>query len=83
MPEDLDVPDEGTFTDCDEDKFGSWGTTSEPTARYQQFPGQIDEVWIVDIDGQAAVINGMYYAETPAETVAEMRTIVNSITFPN
>jgi len=83
VPEDLKVPDEGTFTDCDEDKFGSWGTTSEPTARYHQFPGQIDEVWIVDIDGQAAVINGSYYAETPAETVAEMRAIINSITFPN
>ncbi|MGK2849406.1 MAG: hypothetical protein ACSLFN_00610 [Candidatus Limnocylindrales bacterium] len=82
VPEDLVAPLEGTFTDCDEDKFASWGTDSEPgPARYQQFPGQVDEVWIVDIDGQAAVIDASYSADTPAETVAEMRAIIESIDF--
>ena len=82
VPEDLEVPQEASFVGCDQGNFGSWGTTEEPgPARYQQFPGQIDEVWIVDIDGQAAVIDGTYYAATPGETVAELREVIESITF--
>lgn len=83
VPADYTVASEGKFVVCDQEKFASWGSSSEPgiPARYQQFPGQIDEVWVVDIDGQAAVIDGMYFPETPAETVAELRAIINSIDF--
>jgi hypothetical protein len=80
VPGDLESPKEGEFTACDQGRFASWGTDDEPgPARYHQIAGQIDEVWIVDIDGQAAVIDGMYASDTPAETVAEMRAIVESI----
>ncbi len=82
VPDDLDVPEEGSFVDCDDDHFGSWGSSGEPgPARFHQLPGQTDEVWVVNIEGQAAVIDAGYYEETPAEDVAEMRAIVNSIDF--
>jgi hypothetical protein len=78
----LTVPDDATFSECDQGYFGSWGTTDEPTpGRYHQGPGQIDEVWILDVNGVPMVIDSMYYAGTPAEHVAEIRAIVESATF--
>jgi hypothetical protein len=87
----LHVPDAAVFTgpvgneefsDCDQGFFGSWGTDDEPTpSRYHQGPGQIDELWILDVDGVLVVIDTAYYADTPVEHVEEVRAIVASITF--
>jgi hypothetical protein len=78
----LNVPDDAVFSECDEGYFGSWGVATETTpARYHQGPGQIDEVWILDVDGVLTVIDTAYYAGTPAEHVAEMRAIVESASF--
>jgi hypothetical protein len=83
----LHVPDDATyaagrFTDCDQGYFGSWtaGATLEPY-RYHQGPGQIDELWILDVDGVLVVIDTAHYAGTPAEHVEELRAIVRSATF--
>jgi len=84
----LHVPDDiaysaGEFTDCDQGKFGSWsmGTTDLSPHRYHQGPGQIDEVWILDVDGLLVVIDWTYYERTPADDVGELRAIVESATF--
>lgn len=83
----LHVPDDaaysaGEFTDCDQGYFGSWGTDTEPTpARYHQGPGQIDELWILDVNGVPVIINTGYYAGTPTADVEELRAIVESATF--
>jgi hypothetical protein len=78
----LHVPDDADFSTCDQGFFGSWGVASEPTpGRYHQDPGQIDEVWALDVAGQLLVIDTTYYAGTPAEHVAEIRAIVESATF--
>jgi len=78
----LHVPDDAVFSECDQGYFGSWGVPSESTpARYHQGPGQIDELWILDVDGVLTVIDTAYYEGTPAEHVAELRAIVESITF--
>lgn len=89
----LHVPDDapysaGEFTDCDEGYFGSWswGTTDLTPHRYAQGPGQIDEVWILDLDvvdpsGPLVVIDWAYYAGTPQADVDELRAIVESATF--
>jgi hypothetical protein len=85
------VPDDAVFTDCDRDSMG-WarsapgrsGSTAPPVLdpyRYNQGPGQIDEVWILDVDGVVTVLDWAYYAGTPAEDVAELRAIVESATF--
>jgi hypothetical protein len=83
----LHVPDDaahagGKFSDCDQGIFGSWawGTDATPS-RYAQGPGQIDEVWILDVNGVPVVIDAAYYAGTPADVVDEMRAIVESTTF--
>jgi hypothetical protein len=83
----LHVPDDAAysaseFTDCDQGFFGSWGVDSEPTpSRHHQGPGQIDELWILDVDGVLTVIDTAYYAGTPVEHVDEIRAIVESTTF--
>jgi hypothetical protein len=82
----LHVPDDAVFSDCDRGMFGSWGYvlngTVDPTpSRYHQGPGQIDELWIVDVDGMVTVIDAGHYEGTPAEDVAELHAIVDSITF--
>jgi hypothetical protein len=78
----LHVPDDAVFSQCDEGYFGSWGGPAEPTPyRYHQGPGQIDVVWVLDVDGVLAVIDWAYYAGTPTEHVNELRAIVESITF--
>jgi hypothetical protein len=79
----LHVPDDADFTQCDEGTFGSWsqGTTDLRPHRYAQGPGEIDEVWILDVNGLMVVIDWGYYAGTPQADVDELRAIVESATF--
>ena len=83
----LHVPDDaafsaGEFIECDQGNFGSFGTDAEPgPARSAQGPGQIDELWILDVDGLLVTIDTAYYVVTAATTVDELRAIVESATF--
>jgi hypothetical protein len=77
----LHVPDDADFTQCDDELFSSWGTRDEDPSRYHQGPGQIDKLWIVDVDGVLVVIDAGYYAGTPQEVVDEMDAIVETATF--
>ena len=78
----LHVPDDAVFGDCDQ---GQFCTLTEDTVaichRYSQDPGQIDELWILDVDGVPMVFDAAYYEGTPAEHVEEMRAIIESATF--
>jgi hypothetical protein len=82
----LHVPDDAVFSDCNQGTFGSWTTSSAGAPgvdphRYHQGPGQIDEIWALDVDGVLTVIDWAHYAGTPAADLAELRAIVESITF--
>lgn len=79
----LHVPDDVVFSECDRLTFGSWGVPGDDLTpfRYHQDPGQIDEVWVVDVDGTLAIIDWNYYEGTPQVLVDELRSIVDSITF--
>jgi hypothetical protein len=78
----LHVPEDAVFSACDSGFFGTWAVPGDATpSRYHQSPGQIDEIWIVDVDGRVVLIDAGYYDGTPAEDVAEMRAIVESIDF--
>jgi hypothetical protein len=77
----LHVPNDAVFDGCDSGSFASYGVTGDEPTRYHQGPGQSDEFWVVDVDGAIAVIDAMYRTDTPAELVAEMRAIAESITF--
>lgn len=77
----LTVPDDVTIDACEGSEFGTFGTTKDPLARYHQGPGQIDDLYIVDVNGAIVIIDAMYRPNTPAELVDEMRGIVESATF--
>jgi hypothetical protein len=70
--------------DCDEQKFCTLGFGDPDPAEcymWYQEAGQIDQLWIVDVDGLFHFAPGSYYAETPAAVVEEIGAILGSMTF--
>jgi hypothetical protein len=70
--------------DCDEQKFCTLGF-EDPADCYMwyQEAGQIDQLWIVDVDGVFQFAPGSYFAETPSAVVDEIGAILGSMTFGN
>jgi hypothetical protein len=77
VPEDWDA----SSNDCDQGNFASYGVNGGEPARYHQGAGQIDELWILDVDGSIAIIDAMYRPDTPTALIEEMRSIAESATF--
>jgi hypothetical protein len=79
----LHVPDDAVFSDCDQDTFGSWGVPGADPGpyRYHQDPGQIDTLYILDVDGTLTVIDTAYYEGTPQSVIDELEAIVESSSF--
>jgi len=75
------VPEDAVFTACDGGEFRTLIEVATDGARFHQGPGQIDEVWVVDVDGTLVFFDAGYFADTPAEYVEEMRAMVESATF--
>jgi len=78
-----DVPREEEFADCDQNDFVFYGTDRAGAAveRNAQGPGQIDELWILDVDGSIVILDASYGPAAPAELVDELRTLAESATF--
>lgn len=66
-----------TLTDCDENQFRTWLDT-DGGARYI-LPGQLDLLWIVDVDGVPLVIDVAIRSPRWAHVRAELIQIVESI----
>ena len=85
VPMSFDLPDatrEEKFGDCDQDLYGFYGIEGEAEpARNAQGAGQIDELWIIDVDGAIVILDAAYSPATPPEMVEEMRAMVESATF--
>ena len=77
----LHVPDDVDIGSCEGGEFASFGTRSDDLARYHQGPGQVDELWIIDVDGSIVIIDLMYRPDTSAELIDELRSIAQSATF--
>jgi hypothetical protein len=77
----LHVPDDALFDECQQGEFVSYGTEQDPLGRIHQGRGQIDELWILDVDGAFVIIDAMYRPDTPPALVEEMRGIAQSATF--
>ena len=82
----IEMP-EGPYTagnnpDCDENKLCTlgWGDPPECQMWFQE-AGQIDELWIVDVDGEFFFVPGSYFSETPASVVDELGAFLGSMTF--
>ncbi len=79
----LEVPEGLDFTECDPGYGGSWscGGEGEAPCAYHSGLGEIDTVYILDVDGVIMAWNTKYYAGTPAEDIAELEAIVQSASF--
>jgi hypothetical protein len=80
VPNDAPTRDEA-FAECDDGEFASFGIAGDEPSRIHQGPGQVDELWILDVDGYVATIDVMYRPDTPAAVIDEMRAIAESATF--
>jgi hypothetical protein len=85
VPMAFEVPNatrEEEFADCDQNVFGSYATEgdTEPS-RNHQGPGQVDELWILDVNGAIVILDVMYGPAVPAELVDELRALAESATF--
>jgi hypothetical protein len=75
-------PEKALFPDCDEDTFQSWtGALGWASDRYQQAPGQVDRIWILDVNGERVVIDASYLPTASARQRRELDSIVHSIRF--
>lgn len=71
----MSVPTDIDFADCDRGFFYSW------LGRFHQGPGQIDRVYILDVDGQRQVLIAHHMPGVSAADLAEQQAIVESIDF--
>jgi hypothetical protein len=86
VPADLTVEANSNFPDCDTTgegmhDFVSWTGLGAASSRYHQAPGQVDYVWILDVDGSRLVIDAFSMPYATEAELAELRTVVQSIRF--
>ena len=71
----MSVPLDVDFASCDGGEFRSWW------GRFHQGPGQIDRVYILDVDGVRQVLIAHHMPGVSAADLAEQQAIVESIDF--
>jgi hypothetical protein len=77
---DWSVPVDISFSDCDGASFRSW-TAENGGDRYQQGPGQVDRLWILDIEGRRLVIDVTYMPAASELDQVELGKVADSIAF--
>lgn len=91
VPMSFDLPNasrEEKFADCDDFTFRFYGIEGETgkaedtqSGRGAQGAGQIDELWILDVNGAIVILDATYGPAAPADLVEELRTLAESATF--
>lgn len=74
---------EEEFGDCDDDSFVFYGVVGDDTevVRNAQGPGQVDELWILDVDGSIVILDLVSSPASPADLVEEIRALAESARF--
>ncbi len=75
------VPTDPDVSVCDNEQFVSWLGSAGASIRSHKDSGQIDRLWIVDVDGTRVVFDGPVDPATPAEDLSQMDELVASIRF--
>jgi hypothetical protein len=74
----LAVPQAVDAGDCPAGIFHLWPGRQQ---RVGEILGQVDMVWIVDVDGRRLVVDASYEASASPDEVAELRQMVTTATF--
>jgi hypothetical protein len=81
VPTDIVVLDDEYHVEgCDDGNYLSWRGRTGGT-RYQQVGGQIDQLWVLDVDGQTVVIDASYAPDAPQRLRDELAAIVQTLEF--
>jgi hypothetical protein len=81
------VPADIDFSSCDrlpsdtQGFFESWTGLGPATDRYQQAPGQVDQLWILDVAGHRLVIDATYLPGSTGQDRTDLQQVVDSIRF--
>ena len=81
----LDIPSTGVgddrlFSECDDQSMHSWmWSDTDSFFGYNGEPGRTEEFWILDVDGTRLMISTNTSPETPAETLAELQAVFDSM----
>jgi len=73
----MTVPAHIDFARCWNETFLSWSALPEG-GRFHQGPGQIDRLWILDVDGSRLVVDAFYYRATSDADREQLFAIVAS-----
>jgi hypothetical protein len=77
----FEEPDDGNkFTNCTNGELWSWIGPPLGLAYYgYSHPGQAEEIWLLDVDGQRLMIVAGTSPGSPEGDLAELRSILDSI----
>jgi hypothetical protein len=80
VPDSPPQADDGRWPDCQGGELTSWISPGLSYAFHGYTgPGQVEEFWILDVDGSRLVIAAMRTPDAPRKLVAEMRDVLDSI----
>lgn len=85
VPDDVVVTGDSDFEGCDRQQNGHrdfvswWGT--QGGERYHQAAGQVDRVWVLDVDGQTLLVDATYTPDTSVSDREELEQVVQSLQF--
>jgi len=75
------VPSDISVHRCHQGYFESWTGRGWATDRWQQGSGQVDRLWILDVNGKRLVVDANYLPSATRKQRAELDSIVHSIRF--
>jgi hypothetical protein len=86
VPKDMVVTGDGDFAGCDVQSDGhrnfvSWEGAGGIGQRWQQMAGQVDRLWVLDVNGQRLVVDANYTPGTKQAQRDEEDQIVQSLQF--
>jgi len=86
VPADMKVTGDSDFSGCDiqtdgHRNFVSWEGAGGVGQRWQQMAGQVDRLWILDVDGQRLVVDASYSPDSTQAQRDEEDRVVRSIRF--
>jgi hypothetical protein len=86
VPADSVVTGDGDFAGCDVQSDGhrnfvSWIGAGGVGERWQQIAGQVDRLWVLDVDGQRLVVDATYSPDTTQAQRDEEDRVVQSVQF--
>ncbi len=86
VPADLKSSAWSEFDACDvtsggDHNFNSWLSNDGQGYRYEEVPGQVDQLWVLDVDGQRLVVDATYPPGASQRQRKALEQVVNSLRF--